>query len=133
MGDDNPAFFKQNQTARETASQEANTETDGFVVNLQAGDTFSGTIIGSQDSVDSILEVISVAVTQDYANNVLISISITDASFNTTYTVHGTPQNWPATLDPGGFLPEGGEIQFTVINDSSTQVQVDISTVIRIL
>jgi len=124
MGDDNPAFFKQNQTARETAGQEATVQQDGVTVTVSANDDLNGQVLSSSNSTDSVLEVCEVAVNDTFTEDVRLQFIVKDSPTTIKFTVIGGANNFPVVLDPGLPIDDGDEIVGSVNNFSSNQVTV---------
>lgn len=124
MGDDNPAWHRQTQTAKETAVQEDKTLHAIAQFNVPANDNNNEVYTTNNSGGDFYLELVTFAITANYTDNANAQVQVRNENDFVLVPFDGNPQNFPIPFDPAVTVPDGGDIRLVVENNSSNMISV---------
>lgn len=131
MGDDNPAWHDQAQTANETAGQEGNIREAGTDLTPAANSTANGLIFTNTLGFPVLLELCMISFDGAWTDDMQLLFEIQDENGFQVFTVEGSPQNYPVTLDPAMRIQENWSIQVFADNNSSSSRDVSFRVIMR--
>lgn len=131
MGDDNPAWHRQSQTAKEFSAQENEVihEEDSVTV---AADSSENLVLHANNSGNTqLLELSTIAQANGYTELLRVLITVRDSGGTTVFTFAGNAPNYPVALDPALPIPAGGDVFSAIDNNASSSITVSISLIMR--
>lgn len=133
MGQDNPAWHSQSQTARETAAQEDEINFGIESAGVGAGATTELLTYDNTTSNRELLEMVTIAQGSNYTDTIRYTINIRDSGGTTIAEMFINPAHQPVTFDPAAPIPGNGSVTIDVENDSSSTVNITTSVLVRVV
>lgn len=131
MGDDNPAWHDQAQTAREKASVEQSVTTNRNNGTVSSGGSTQFDIHSNNSGQVQILEFATGRIDGSFSNDVRWNVQVIDSAGNVAGQFLGHTTNLPFEPDPGIPIKDGGEIDFIVDNGTASSIDVNVSVTFR--
>lgn len=132
MGDDNPPWHEQSQTAKEFAAQENVPESAVTQVTVPSEGIVTKTLFTNNRGVTVLVEAAMIEPIKNVSNRVVPEVFHEDPDTNTTqWDLSGSMTAFPILPDPGLPVPDGDEVRTQVENDTIIETDMFVDIVFR--
>lgn len=133
MGVDNPAWHTQQQSAKETSSQEAQLDWEQQFRGVSGGTVITAEIYDNTSSNRHLAEMIGIAQDGNITDEVRYTVQVNDGTGSPTAEMDVNPPHLPLMFDPALPVEPGGEIDLRIENFSTTDIDVVATTLVRFI
>lgn len=133
MGIDNPAWHRQSQNARETASQEDEIDYKRENTTIAAGVFAELVVYDNTTSERVLLEVVGLATQNSYTENIWAPLDVTDGTGAVIGQLDTNRVDFPLYFDPALPIPPGGAARLTVNNNTSSEIVAAGTGIVRFI
>lgn len=133
MGQDNPAWHRQSQNARETASQEDEIDYGRENAAIAAGSFAELDVYNNSTGERVLLEVVGLATQDSYTEDIWATLDIADSGGGLIGQLDTNRVDFPLYFDPALPIPDGGEARLDTNNNTSSEIVAVGTGIVRFI